>query len=141
MAGPGPGSRAQTPGPVSRWRARPATTSGRAAAAAAEVEAARRQRRASFPGLMAALGAERPARAVPVVHGKVPPGLRGGYFLRNGPDFRHEPLFPDDTHWFDGDGLVHFVGLGGEAEAEYGCNYVETQVSTCGRRAAGGAEG
>ena len=91
---------------------------------------------------MAALGAERRARAVPVVHGKVPPGLRGGYFLRNGPDFRHEPLFPDDTHWFDGDGLVHFVGLGGEAEAEYGCNYVETQVSTCGRRAAlGGAEG
>ena len=66
--------------------------------------------------------------------------LSQGYFLRNGPDLRHEPLV-EDVHWFDGDGYVHLVRLhGGEGEregegenqqiafAEYGGQYVETQV-------------
>ena len=44
--------------------------------------------------------------------------LSQGYFLRNGPDLRHEPLV-EDVHWFDGDGYVHWVRLhGGEGERE-----------------------
>ena len=88
-----------------------------------------------FPALMAPLGAARGSRRVGLARGKLPPGLRG-YFLRNGPDSRLPALFPEATHWFDGDGMVHWVRLPGDAarveagsgaEAEYGSAYIETQ--------------
>ena len=83
----------------------------------------------SYPRLLRSLGEPRPSRPVKVVEGKLPASIRG-FFLRNGPDFRWDPIFPDDTHWFDGDGLVHFVRLSGESDeaaAEYGAAYVDTQ--------------
>ena len=66
-----------------------------------------------FPALMAPLGAARGSRRVGPARGKLPPGLRGTY-LRNGPDSRVPALFPEATHWFDGDGMVHWVRLRGD---------------------------
>lgn len=79
-----------------------------------------------FPGLMAPLGAARRPRRVRLARGEVPAGLRGTY-LRNGPDARWGALFPNAQHWFDGDGMVHWVALDGGEDAEYGSAYVETQ--------------
>mmetsp|Transcript_6026 Transcript_6026/g.18048 ORF Transcript_6026/g.18048 Transcript_6026/m.18048 type:complete len:541 (+) Transcript_6026:57-1679(+) len=80
----------------------------------------------SYPHMVRSLGTDRASRSVPVTTGEIPRQLRRSYFMRNGPDVRHDPLFPDETHWFDGDGLVHWVRLGGP-ECEYGANYVESQ--------------
>jgi len=48
--------------------------------------------------------------------------------MRNGPDQRHAPLFPEGRHWFDGDGMIHWCHLSaGDGAQSYGCSYVETQ--------------
>ena len=53
--------------------------------------------------------------------GALPPGVSGVY-LRNGPNPAREPLLGADRyHWFDGDGMIHWirleVGEGDEGEA------------------------
>jgi carotenoid cleavage dioxygenase-like enzyme len=55
--------------------------------------------------------------------GELPDGLRG-VFVRNGPN----PRFPTRGryHWFDGDGMVHAVSLGG-GKAHYANRYVRTR--------------
>ena len=48
-----------------------------------------------------------------LVEGAVPKSVRG-VFLRNGPNPAFRPkLGPKRYHWFDGDGMVHWVRLGG----------------------------
>ena len=68
-----------------------------------------------------------------VVDGVLPRGLDGVY-LRNGPNPAHEPLLGARRyHWFDGDGMVHWIRLspGGSGTAEnkasYGRKYVRTR--------------
>ena len=68
-----------------------------------------------------------------VVDGVLPRGLDGVY-LRNGPNPAHEPLLGARRyHWFDGDGMVHWIRLspGGsgnlENKASYGRKYVRTR--------------
>ena len=78
-----------------------------------------------------------------VVDGVLPPGLDGVY-LRNGPNPAHEPLLGARRyHWFDGDGMVHWIRLNSSGDgtskngsASYGRRYVRTrgfaQEEKCG---------
>ena len=67
-----------------------------------------------------------------VVDGVLPRGLDGVY-LRNGPNPAHEPLLGARRyHWFDGDGMVHWIrlspgGSGAQNKASYGRKYVRTR--------------
>ena len=69
-----------------------------------------------------------------VVDGVLPRGLDGVY-LRNGPNPAHEPLLGARRyHWFDGDGMVHWIrlspggsGADSENKASYGRKYVRTR--------------
>ena len=80
-----------------------------------------------------------------VVDGVLPPGLDGVY-LRNGPNPAHEPMLGARRyHWFDGDGMVHWIRLNNSSDddtcsngtASYGRRYVRTrgfaQEEKCGR--------
>lgn len=79
-----------------------------------------------------------------VVDGVLPPGLDGVY-LRNGPNPAHEPMLGARRyHWFDGDGMVHWIRLNSSGDgtskngsASYGRRYVRTrgfaQEEKCGR--------
>jgi len=59
------------------------------------------------------------------VTGKLPPHLDGVY-LRNGPNPAFEPI--KEYHWFDGNGMVHWIRLKPEANsADYGCRYVQSR--------------
>jgi carotenoid cleavage dioxygenase len=62
------------------------------------------------------------ARDLKVVHGKIPDDLTGT-FVRNGPNPRVPPK--GKYHWFDGDGMVHAVELGG-GKAAYRNRFVRT---------------
>jgi len=84
-----------------------------------------------------------------VVDGVLPPGLDGVY-LRNGPNPAHEPMLGARRyHWFDGDGMVHWIRLkkttnkssdgttNGNGEKEhssysYKCSYGRRYVRTRG---------
>ena len=53
--------------------------------------------------------------------GALPPGVSGVY-LRNGPNPAREPLLGADRyHWFDGDGMIHWIRL------EVGCEDAEEE--------------
>ena len=55
-----------------------------------------------------------------VVHGSIPASA-AGVFLRNGPNPAFEPkLGPDRYHWFDGDGMLHWVLLRSGTEGRDG---------------------
>ena len=62
------------------------------------------------------------------VDGTLPPSV-SGVFLRNGPNPAREPLLGADRyHWFDGDGMVHWVRLDATTQrASYGRKYVRTR--------------
>jgi len=56
------------------------------------------------------------------------PACVDGVFMRNGPNAAREPaLGTERYHWFDGDGMVHAVRLGG-GRASYTRKYVETRA-------------
>ena len=52
------------------------------------------------------------------VEGSIPASVRGVY-LRNGPNPAREPLLGAGRyHWFDGDGMLHWIKLGGGGDEE-----------------------
>ena len=52
------------------------------------------------------------------VEGSIPESVRGVY-LRNGPNPAREPLLGAGRyHWFDGDGMLHWIKLGGGGDEE-----------------------
>ena len=54
------------------------------------------------------------------VEGSIPASVRGVY-LRNGPNPAREPLLGAGRyHWFDGDGMLHWIKLGGGGDEETG---------------------
>ncbi|CAA6657941.1 unnamed protein product [Spirodela intermedia] len=65
---------------------------------------------------------------LPPCQGKNPPALRGGAYLRNGPNPQHFPL--GTYHHFDGDGMLHSIllpgGGDGTAPATLCSRYVQT---------------
>jgi carotenoid cleavage dioxygenase len=57
------------------------------------------------------------------VVGEIPSEITGAYF-RNGPNPPHPT---DPHHWFDGDGMIHRIGIRG-GKANYCSRYVRTQA-------------
>lgn len=49
-----------------------------------------------------------------------------GVYMRNGPNWSQEPIYPQNAHWFDGDGMVHYVRIE-NGVAEYGRRYIRTR--------------
>ncbi|CAE7234093.1 NCED3 [Symbiodinium natans] len=62
------------------------------------------------------------------IRGRVPAHVRGGIFLRNGPNQAMAPVSMQDYHIFDGHGMIHAVHFLGEHEATYTRRYVRTQA-------------
>ncbi|CAA6660547.1 unnamed protein product [Spirodela intermedia] len=61
---------------------------------------------------------ELPPTPCPIVRGSIPECLRGGAYIRNGPNPRQHPRGP--YHLFDGDGMLHSLLLpGGGADASH----------------------
>nr|BAM34602.1 carotenoid cleavage dioxygenase [Lilium brownii var. viridulum] len=69
---------------------------------------------------------ELPPTPCPVVRGSIPPCLRGGAYIRNGPNPQHLPRGPH--HLFDGDGMLHSLLLptNGTAPATLCSRHVHT---------------
>lgn len=68
------------------------------------------------------------------VEGALPPAVRGVY-LRNGPNPKHEPLLGARRyHWFDGDGMVHWVRLGAASSSDESDPAASTAAASYGRR-------
>uniref|UniRef100_A0A1D1Z999 Putative carotenoid cleavage dioxygenase 4, chloroplastic n=1 Tax=Anthurium amnicola TaxID=1678845 RepID=A0A1D1Z999_9ARAE len=67
---------------------------------------------------------ELPPTPCPLVRGRIPQALRGGAYLRNGPNPQHLPRGPH--HLFDGDGMLHALLLDGHALATFCSRYVRT---------------
>jgi len=61
------------------------------------------------------------------VRGQVPAQLRGGTYLRNGPNPALPPFRLDEYHCFDGHGMIHAVTFQDQA-AEYRRRYVRTSA-------------
>lgn len=59
------------------------------------------------------------------VVGEVPACLRGGAYLRNGPNAAHQPVA--SMHLFDGDGMVHAVRFHEDGGAAYANHFVRTE--------------
>lgn len=59
------------------------------------------------------------------VVGEIPKSLRGGAYLRNGPNAAHQPIA--SMHLFDGDGMVHVVRFHEDGGAAYANHYVRTK--------------
>ena len=60
-----------------------------------------------------------------VTEGAIPSDLQG-VFARNGPNWAHEPMYPQKAHWFDGDGMIHYVRIE-DGKAQYGRRAVRTR--------------
>ncbi|KAM0935253.1 putative oxidoreductase [Dioscorea sansibarensis] len=52
---------------------------------------------------------ELPPTPCPIIHGRIPPCLAGGAYIRNGPNPQYLPRGPH--HLFDGDGMLHSLLL------------------------------
>ncbi|MQL92041.1 hypothetical protein Taro_024662 [Colocasia esculenta] len=81
---------------------------------------------------------ELPPTPCPVVKGSIPHCLRGGAYVRNGPNPQHAPRGPH--HLFDGDGMLHSLMLsadGGRSPAVMCSRFVRTQRYTVEREAGG----
>nr|AEO50759.1 CCD4c [Crocus sativus] len=81
---------------------------------------------------------ELPPTPCPVIRGSIPPCLRGGTYIRNGPNPQHLPRGPH--HLFDGDGMLHSLLLpssgGGTAPATLSSRFVQTYKYLVEREAA-----
>jgi carotenoid cleavage dioxygenase-like enzyme len=78
----------------------------------------------SWAGAISQPASEFPLTPLPVLSGKIPPGLRGTLY-RNGPG-RLERGGIHVGHWFDGDGAILAVNFQGESDATAIYRYVQT---------------
>ncbi|CAA7395559.1 unnamed protein product [Spirodela intermedia] len=82
---------------------------------------------------------ELPPTPCPVVRGRIPRALRGGAYVRNGPNPQHLPR--GTHHLFDGDGMLHSIllpaGGDGAAPATLCSRYVQTYKYLVEREAGG----
>ena len=68
------------------------------------------------------------------VEGSIPASVRGVY-LRNGPNPAREPLLGAGRyHWFDGDGMLHWIKLGGGGDEETERSLTSSSRKTSSRK-------
>ncbi|CAA7395523.1 unnamed protein product [Spirodela intermedia] len=72
---------------------------------------------------------ELPPTPSPVVRGRIPLALRGGAYVRNGPNPQH---LPGGTHHiFDGDGMLHCLHLSAGSDDTAPATFCSRYVQTC----------